>query len=71
MSLTRLFSLLEESLVITRTLRDEGAFLREDMGMARQTLESLLDMWACVCVGFVLLNPRWFVFVSLSSALSD
>lgn len=71
MSLTRLSSFLEESLFITRALRDEGSFFREDMRMARQTLESLLDTWACVCVGFVLLNPPWFVFVSPSSALSD
>lgn len=32
--------------------------------MGRQTLESLLGTWACVCVGFVLLNPPWFPFVS-------
>lgn len=64
MSLTWLLSPLEESLFITGTQKDEGLFLKEDMGLGGR-LWSLCEARGPVfCVGFVLLNPPWFVFVS-------
>ena len=64
MSLTCLVSPLEVSLCITRTPKDEGLLLKEDMGFGGR-LWSLCEARGPVfCVGFVLLNPPWFVFVS-------